>query len=87
MLLTPRRNATKRFLALALGVQVAACGLVLRAAGYPPEAARKSPPPGIEQRVLGIGSAAPEINASSTAGRFAMAEGRRHVLVFYRGAW
>lgn len=68
-------------------LQVLACSVVLQAAGYPPEATRKSPPQGIEERVLKKGAAMPPVTLASTKGDLSFEKGKRHVLVFYRGAW
>jgi hypothetical protein len=63
------------------------CALVLTAAGYPPEATRKSPPAGIEGRALERGDDFPAMAMAGTTGPVALEKGRRHILIFYRGAW
>ncbi len=72
---------------LACVAQVAGCSLMLRAAGYPPEATRKSPPSGIESRALAAGAAFPRTVLTATTGDVRFEPGKRHVLIFYRGAW
>ncbi len=77
----------RNVLATAVLVPLAACSLVLQASGYPPEAGRKSPPIGIEDRAVAVGAKVSPGGLASTKGEIALEKGRRHVLVFYRGAW
>jgi hypothetical protein len=72
---------------IAAALHVLACSVVMQAAGYPPEAGRKSPPPGIETRALKKGAELPPVTLASTKGELSFEKGKRHVLVFYRGAW
>ncbi len=72
---------------LACVVQLFACGVGLRAAGFPPEATRKSPPSGIEARALKVGADFPRIELAATTGAVGFEKGKRHIVVFYRGSW
>lgn len=68
----------------------AGCSLALRAAGYPPEANRRTSPTELEQRALAVGAAAPDFEGSGSVPSFALSEARKDgavVLLFYRGDW
>ena len=73
----------------AAALLTAACSVMLPVAGYPPEALRKAPPPDIEQSALAVGAEAPPIALADTAGKpwSFPADGRKIVLLFYRGDW
>ncbi len=70
-----------------------ACGPLLQAAGYPPEALRETPPEGIEKRSPKVGAKAPvpvgagALQLHSTQGKWSLASEELQLLVFYRGAW
>lgn len=75
----------------AVALALAGCGLALSAAGYPPEALRKTPPAGIEGRVRQIGTTAPGFSLTAADGttrslKSLLARGPA-VIVFYRGPW
>lgn len=58
--------------------------------GIPLGAIRRSPPEGIDARVLPAHATAPDFTLEGTAGRFRMAEAdaaENVLLVFYRGHW
>jgi hypothetical protein len=77
------RFALVRFVA-SLGV------LVSLGCGIPLGAIRRSPPDGIDARVLPARATAPDFTLEGTAGRFHLADAvaRENVLlVFYRGHW
>jgi peroxiredoxin len=67
------------------------CSLMFRAAGFPPEAMRATPPVGIEARALPVGQVLPAAKLSDDLGlpvdlTATLAKGPT-VVVFYRGAW
>ena len=70
---------------------VALVGLLAIAAGFPPNARRTTPPPGLEERALKLGAAAPAISLPTSGGApFVLADQLRRgpvALVFYRGSW
>ena len=68
----------------AVSLQLAACAAAF---GFPPEAMRKSPPAGIENRALAVGAPFPRLTVRSTAGDVRFTSGTRYALVFYRGDW
>ncbi len=58
--------------------------------GIPLGAIRRSPPEGIDARVLPVGAAAPDFSLEGTMGHFRMADAANAgnvLLVFYRGHW
>jgi hypothetical protein len=60
------------------------------ACGVPLGAIRRSPPSGIDARIVARGAAAPPFTLDGTGGTFRLAEvlATQHVLlVFYRGHW
>jgi hypothetical protein len=62
----------------------------LFACGIPLGAIRRSPPEGIDARVLAAQGAAPDFTLEGTTGRFHLADvvaGENVLLVFYRGHW
>lgn len=68
--------------------------LTMRAAvvvAVPPNPTRSDPPPGIADRALGPGAAAPDLSLPSASGAtWSLAAARADgpvVLVFYRGDW
>lgn len=60
--------------------------LMLMSAALPPNPGRESPPPGLEQRALPIGAAAPDLTLPDAKGERWTRRGAA-VLVFYRGHW
>jgi len=83
-------TSTIRFFTIWLLLGLGGCGAVLQAAGYPPEATRKTPPPGIERTALTVGAPTPELSLQDTGGQPHALGGpaeRQRVVVFYRGAW
>jgi hypothetical protein len=68
-------------------VLLAGCASVLKAAGYPPEATRKTPPTGVEDSALKVGAVAPDVSVPLTDGTSAALRGSRTALLFYRGSW
>lgn len=83
-----QRSHRIRSVAVALVIlPMIACGPVLRAAGFPPEATRKSPPEGIETRALKGGDEFPSLELAGTTGTIAFPLTVRHIVVFYRGSW
>jgi hypothetical protein len=69
---------------------VALVTLVTLACGIPLGALRRSPPEGIDARVLSPGGAAPDFVLEGTGGRIHLADvvaGENVLLVFYRGHW
>lgn len=52
--------------------------------GYPPEALRKSPPPGVD--LPAVCATVPPVELQTTGGAINTA-GKRVLLVFYRGHW
>ena len=71
----------------ACAVHLIVCGMMLRAAGFPLEARRKSPPSGIETRAVKVGAEFPRLELPGTAGTVGFEKGKRHIVVFYRGSW
>jgi hypothetical protein len=64
--------------------------LAFSACDVPLGAIRRSPPTGIDQRVVSSKAPAPDIVLGGTAGSFRLADAlaKEHVLlVFYRGHW
>jgi hypothetical protein len=77
----------RRAVLFSLGLLAA---LVLLACGIPLGAIRRSPPEGIDARVLAAGAMAPDFTLEGTSGRFHLADvlaGENVLLVFYRGHW
>ena len=80
-----------RRLAVAVVLLVVATFAFMRTHGIPLHATRHTPPPGIADRALAVGAAAPDVTLTTHAG----APWRLHdhlapggaVLVFYRGHW
>ena len=76
-----------------LSVFVAAAILALMAAGacgIPLGAIRRSPPAGLDSRIVASGVKAPVFTLEGTGGTFRLADAlaKQHVLlVFYRGHW
>lgn len=62
------------------------CAPVIKAAGFPPEARRQTPPEGLEQ-ALAIGAIAPDRSVPMTDGTRVSLRGSNTVLLFYRGQW
>jgi len=67
------------------------CGAMFKMMGLPPNPTRESPPPGISEKALAVGSHAPELSLPALSGstwslQGALAKGPV-VLVFYRGHW
>lgn len=61
-------------------------GMLMLMVAAPPNPMRESPPPGIEERALPVGAAAPAFTLpASDGGRWSL-HGPA-VLVFYRGHW
>lgn len=67
------------------------CSAMFRAMGLPPNPARETLPPGIEQSALAVGADAPDFwLLSATGERWTLSEKRQSgpvVLTFYRGHW
>jgi len=79
-------------LALFATTTASSCGAVYGIFGYPPEAGRETPPPGIEERARDVRAKAAPVKARSTRGHaesgiWEMTHDRVTVLVFYRGSW
>ena len=78
-----RFRPLRGMLALLLLVTATGCDI-------PIGAIRRSPPAGIDARVLAVGMPAPGFTLKGTAGSFALSEVVAHdnvLLVFYRGHW
>ncbi len=67
------------------------CSVVLPVLGYPAEALRDAPPPGIEAQSVATRDPLPDgvknLKLDSTAGPWSMSDARTHLVVFYRGHW
>ena len=75
---------------VAAAVLILGCGSLLQIAGYPPEALRNSPPPGIETTALQVGAVAPDLTLTDTDGvkrKLGGASERLRVVAFFRGSW
>ena len=85
-----RRASARLFTGLML-LFLSACGTVLQAAGYPPEAMRRTAPEGIEERAPSVGAMAPAVELRSHEGeRYSLDTARTKgpvVVLFYRGHW
>lgn len=72
-------------------VVAAGCAPVMKAAGFPPEATRPTPPSALEQSALKVGDKAPDVRVMTSSGEpwsleNALTSGPA-VIVFYRGHW
>ena len=79
----------RRSVVLALSA-VAAIVAIAAACDVPLGAIRRSPPAGIDARVVAAGAPAPPFTLAGTQGTFALADVLAHdhaLLVFYRGHW
>lgn len=78
-------------IAIPLFALILGCGAVYKAAGFPPEARRKTAPVGIGERAIKVGAEAPPFTLESTDGDqvslAAVTAEKPVVLVFYRGHW
>ncbi|MEM9695943.1 MAG: hypothetical protein AAGA56_25590 [Myxococcota bacterium] len=86
--LSPRRGLlVLAGLTVALALPFVGCGPLLQLAGYPPEATRRTPPPGIESSATPAERPAPPFELAATTGWVKLSPRGRYLLVFYRGHW
>ena len=83
---TPVRLASALLLSSAC-LLVASCGTVLKAAGFPPQAMRPTPPEGLEQTAAAVGARLAEASVQLSDGQSAPLVGPPTAIVFYRGHW
>ena len=75
----------------ALLLSISGCSVVLPVLGYPPEALRPDPPPGVEAQSIATREPLPagveNLKLESTQGPWSVSDERTHLVVFYRGHW
>jgi uncharacterized protein YceK len=72
---------------LAVAVVMSGCATVMKAAGFPPAARRKTPPLALDAQALAVGATVPRLAVRFTAGAPLELPGGPVVLLFYRGHW
>ena len=83
---TPVRLASALLLSSAC-LLVASCGTMLKAAGFPPQAMRATPPEGLEQSAAAVGTRLAAATVPLSDGQSAKLLGPPTAIVFYRGQW